>query len=84
LVIGGLFLWKRSRRSKVAEVETLIESDKYTVDSTTVPSTVPPYELHQIGPVKYEANGVPQAELHHEQRPVELAGDMLSNREHER
>ena len=81
LVVGALFLWKRSKRNKPPPTEfTAIESDKYTVEDATPPS----YELPQGESAKYEAYGTPHAELYQEPKPVELPGALSSEQGHVR
>lgn len=77
LVIGGLFLWKRSKRNKTPSTKfTAFETDKYTVEDAGPPS----YELPNVEAHKFEAYGTPHAELHHDPRPIELPGAIASAR----
>lgn len=75
LVIGGLFLWKRHRRNKGSQAYAATEIDNYTTEAEGAPAALA-HELPQTESVKYEANGIPTAELHSEARPAELAGEI--------
>ncbi|KAJ4294112.1 hypothetical protein N0V90_007802 [Kalmusia sp. IMI 367209] len=72
LVVLGLFLWRRRRRNQQSQGHTIIEGDKYNAESSSAPA----YEMPQLGAVKYEAYGTPQAELHNESQPAELPGEI--------
>lgn len=72
LIVGGLFLWKRSRRNKVLHDQIAIGSDKVTTANAYAPTN----ELPQTEAMKYEAYGTSYAELHHHSSPTEMLGEL--------
>ncbi|KAF2686252.1 hypothetical protein K458DRAFT_441817 [Lentithecium fluviatile CBS 122367] len=69
LIVLGLFLLRRRRRSPTPPVEKSVEADSHGTANAAK------HELNHDGAVKYEMQDTQYAELPQNARPVELEGD---------